>query len=140
MPRPTVNLLERCLIMLKYKLIYQIIVPFLAWINRPSLDAQLLLNPFTHVSFPDVLVRLQRPLFLFNLFLLGQRFMVRGVAAVGATGTAAARGFFNLFCFGGGAHVAPLTLYFRPGFSHSTGQCYTPVWSGGAALLLPTAT
>ena len=32
--------------------------------------------------------------------------MVRGVAAVGATGTAAARGFFNLFCFGGGARGA----------------------------------
>ena len=32
--------------------------------------------------------------------------MVRGVGAVGATGTAAARGFFNLFCFGGGARGA----------------------------------
>ena len=54
--------------MLKYKLIYQIIVPFLVWIKRPFLVAQLLLNPSTHVSFPDVLVRMQHPLYFSSIF------------------------------------------------------------------------
>ena len=64
------NLLERCLIMLKYKLIHQIIVPFLVWIKRPFFVAHLLLNPSTHVSFPDVLVlvRMQHLLYFSLIF------------------------------------------------------------------------
>ena len=39
--------------------------------------------------------------------------MVRGVTAVGGTGTAAARGFFNLFCLGGARGALDAVLQAR---------------------------
>ena len=66
--------------------------------------------------------------------------MVRGGAVVGATGTAAARGFFNLICLGEGGARRALGVVLQARLLAQGNPCYASVWSSGATPLLPAAT